>query len=163
MADKPKKTTKPKTEAKKEIVPDRPPAVQEIIGPDEPPDLGGPGGENEHIPTDLDRQAVRYMTACGRTQKEVAGALDISEKTLRKHYRDELDNGAGDVNKIVLGKLCKKILEEETAAILFFCKTRLGMKEQIDINARHSMAVDTSDVPDERVKALGIKMLTDGL
>jgi hypothetical protein len=139
------------------------PAVQEIIGPEKAPDLGGPGGEMLHRPTDANKLLVKIMAAGGRPQEEIALVLKISPVTLRKHYREELDSAMATVASMVLGKLYKKISEEETAAILFFCKTRLGMKETVGHEFPNGIPVagDSSAVTDDRTKELIREVLND--
>jgi AraC-like DNA-binding protein len=43
------------------------------------------------MPTDAQRSLVESASAFGITQAEIATQLKISEPTLRKHFRDELD------------------------------------------------------------------------
>lgn len=158
MAEKPKKPKAP-AKAKAETLP----AVQVVIGPAEAPNLGGPGGEMEHEPTDANRLLVKIMAAGGRPQEEIAMVLKITAKTMRAHYREELDSAMAEVSKLVLGKLYKKIVEEETAAILFFCKTRLGMKEMHSIDFPNGIPIpgDASAVTDERTKELIREVLNE--
>jgi AraC-like DNA-binding protein len=49
----------------------------------------------EYVPTDAQRSLVESASAFGITQAEIATQLKISEPTLRKHFREELD-GAVD-------------------------------------------------------------------
>ena len=54
----------------------------------------GRGGDGEHVPTDRDRQIVEAMASYGIPEPAIAqlvGAEGISEPTLRKHYRREID------------------------------------------------------------------------
>lgn len=54
----------------------------------------GKGGDGEHVPTDRDRQIVEAMASYGIPEAAIAALLGpdgISEPTLRKHYRRELD------------------------------------------------------------------------
>ena len=48
----------------------------------------------EYEPTDAQRSLVESASAFGITQAEIATQLKISEPTLRKHFREELDGGA---------------------------------------------------------------------
>ena len=48
---------------------------------------------NEHIPTDKQREQVKLLSASGFSQQKVASCLGVSIPTLTKHYRDEYDNG----------------------------------------------------------------------
>jgi DNA-binding NarL/FixJ family response regulator len=47
----------------------------------------------EYEPTDPQRSLVESASAFGITQAEIATQLKISEPTLRKHFREELDGG----------------------------------------------------------------------
>lgn len=142
-----------------------PPAgVLEIVSEGIPLPGKGAGGQNVHIPDDKNRLIVTYMSAAGRPQDEIAGVLGMDQMTLRKYYRHELDHALGDMAKMVLGKLYKKIVvDEETAAILFFCKTRLGMKEMLNIDFPNGIPVagDSAQVSDERTKQLIREVLND--
>ena len=63
----------------------------------------------EYVPTDAQRALVESAAAFGLTQADIAEQLKIDEKTLRKHFRDELSSGkfkvdmtAGNVKKVWL-------------------------------------------------------------
>jgi len=47
----------------------------------------------EYEPTAEQRALVESASAIGITQAEIANQLNIDEKTLRKHFRDELSGG----------------------------------------------------------------------
>ena len=59
----------------------------------------------EYVPTDAHRALVESASAFGITQAEIATQLKISEPTLRKHFRDELDGGAFKANMKVGGNM----------------------------------------------------------
>ncbi len=44
-------------------------------------------------PTAEQRRTVRAMVGCGVQQDDIAPFLDVDPKTLRKHFRRELDRG----------------------------------------------------------------------
>jgi hypothetical protein len=50
-----------------------------------------PAHRPAHAPTDQLRALVKQLRIDGHTEDKVAEALDIDPKTLRKHYRAELD------------------------------------------------------------------------
>jgi len=63
-----------------------------------------------------------------------------SPKTLRLHFRDELDRGLAEVK----GKIGKTLIEmgtsgEHPAVTIFLAKTRLGMRERQPFDARPMM------------------------
>src|SRR6202045_1309280 len=47
----------------------------------------------EYVPTADQRALVESASAIGITQAEIANQLNIDEKTLRKHFREELSSG----------------------------------------------------------------------
>jgi hypothetical protein len=47
----------------------------------------------EYVPTESQRSLVENAAAFGITQADIAEQLGIGEKTLRKHFRDELSGG----------------------------------------------------------------------
>jgi hypothetical protein len=65
----------------------------------------------EYVPTADQRALVENAAAFGLTQADIAEQLKIDEKTLRKHFQDELSSGkfkvdttAGNVKKVWLLK-----------------------------------------------------------
>jgi DNA invertase Pin-like site-specific DNA recombinase len=49
-------------------------------------------------PIDPQRQLVKSLAAYGIGQEEIARKIGVSAKTLRRHFREELDRGATDAN-----------------------------------------------------------------
>ncbi len=82
-------------------------------------------------PTDENRKMVRMMAACGIGQEQIAARIGIrSPKTLRKHYREEIDRGATDANTLVGQALYRMATSgEHPAATIFWLKSRAGWKE----------------------------------
>ena len=81
-------------------------------------------------PTAEQRRMVKSMAAMGIRQEEIARALAIrSPKTLRVHFREELDRGATDANYNVANSLYKQAMNGSTAATIFWLKTRAGWRE----------------------------------
>ena len=63
------------------------------------------------VPTPEDRKLALTLSAYGVPQEEIAKRIGIrSPKTLRKHYREELDRGSLDAN-------CKVVQDLEDHAI----------------------------------------------
>ncbi len=66
----------------------------------------GPG-RPEHAPTDETRRVVETMAGFGIPQKSICLALGISQMTMAKHYADELERGAGVVEKKLVANLLR--------------------------------------------------------
>lgn len=84
---------------------------------------------NEHKPTHETRGLVRALTGFGIEQCHIADKLGISEPTLRKHYRAEIDAGTPDLIASVAGKLYKKAMDDKggmpaVTAAIFILKAR---------------------------------------
>ena len=72
------------------------------------------------------------MTAYGVAEVDVARVIGIDPKTLRKHYRDELDTGQIKATAKVAESLFRKATTEgpqSVTAAIFWLKTRGGWKE----------------------------------
>jgi AraC-like DNA-binding protein len=54
----------------------------------------------EYEPTDDQRALVENAAAFGLTQADIAEQLKIDEKTLRKHFKDELSGGKFKVDML---------------------------------------------------------------
>ncbi len=80
---------------------------------------------------DRDRKVVKTMAALGCRHEDIARVLDVTPKTLRKHFREELDRAAIEANAKVLQSLFKMATSgKNTAASIFWAKTRCGMSER---------------------------------
>ena len=83
-------------------------------------------------PTPEQRAQVESLAAYGTPQETIASVLKIDPKTLRKHFRDELDNAAPKANAAVAQSLYKKATGDGPQAVtaaIFWAKCRMGWKE----------------------------------
>jgi hypothetical protein len=75
------------------------------------------------------------MTELGLTQANISGLLEIDRKTLRKHFRRELDTGHIIANTAVARSLFEMATRHKVpAAAIFWMKARAGWKEARDLN-----------------------------
>lgn len=82
-------------------------------------------------PTSEQRRLVKSLAACGTRQEEIARVIGIrSPKTLRKHFRHELDLGAPEANYNVAQSLYKKATGGDTEAAKFWLKCRAGWRDR---------------------------------
>jgi hypothetical protein len=87
-----------------------------------------------HSPSEKDRKQVDAMAAYGVPETDIARVLGIDAKTLRKHYRDELDTAHVRANTAVAQSLFKKATSDgpqSVTAAIFWLKTRAGWKDTI--------------------------------
>ncbi|MDP6801125.1 MAG: hypothetical protein QF744_15050 [SAR202 cluster bacterium] len=82
-------------------------------------------------PTDDERKLVEQMTAVGIPQESVSLVVrdGIDKKTLRKHFRRELDTAKIKANAKIGGTLFNKAIGGDTTAAIFWAKTQMGWKE----------------------------------
>jgi hypothetical protein len=89
-------------------------------------------GRPAHKPDPASRRQVEALAGYGVPETEIAGVVGIDPKSLRKHYRDELDNGHVKANAKVAENLYRKATgdgREAVIAAIFWLKTRAGWKE----------------------------------
>lgn len=82
-------------------------------------------GRPPHEPTPEQRALVHLHSMTGTPVKMIARILNMSDNTLCKHYRDELDLGKYHANAAVAGCLFKKATKgDDTQAQIFWMKTQ---------------------------------------
>jgi predicted transcriptional regulator len=86
-----------------------------------------------HKPTEATRQTVQLHTMVGTTQGDISRVLGIDEKTLRKHYRGELDLSKAKANATIGGALFNKAKGGDTTAMIFWMKTQAGWREKQEL------------------------------
>jgi hypothetical protein len=80
--------------------------------------------------TPKSRKLVKTMAALGCRHEDIATLLEITPKTLRKHFRSELDRGMIEANAKVMESLFAMATSgKNTAASIFWAKTRCGLRE----------------------------------
>jgi hypothetical protein len=97
----------------------------------------GLGGRLSFAPTKTQRAAVQKMAGFMMPHEEICRAVidrrtqqPIDAKTLRKHFRDELDNGRAVVKAAICGTLLSRAKTDASGAVaIFLGKTVLGLKE----------------------------------
>jgi hypothetical protein len=96
------------------------------------------------ISTEERRRTVRSMAGYGMTQQDIATSLGLrSTKTLRKHFRKELDGGMVDAKAQVLQTLYHMAKSgKHPAATIFWVKTRLGWREIQIVESRPAVIPD---------------------
>ena len=98
-----------------------------------------------HEPDEKERRQVEALAAYGVPEADIARVVGIDPKTLRKHYRDELDLGATKATAKVAEFLFRKATTEGhqcVSAAIFWMKTRGGWREAPQT---HEIAVNKYD------------------
>lgn len=89
----------------------------------------GPGGRPRYEPNDEHRAMVEAFAVIGVSQDIMSKALGISRDLIERHYRKELDVSAATATAKVGGALFRKAMNGDTAAQIFWMKTRGGWRE----------------------------------
>ena len=112
-------------------------------------------------PTDEHRRMVRAMAAFGVPQDAIAAHLDLDGKTLRKHFRKELDSGMVETNVKVAQSLFNMATQGNiVAAAIFWMKSRAGGREknELEITGKEGKPVSPTTVHYTWMDADGSKM-----
>jgi hypothetical protein len=112
-------------------------------------------GRRAHRADLVSRRQVEAMAAYGVQEIAIARVLAIDPKTLRKHYRDELDTGQVKATARVAESLFRKATGEgpqSVTAAIFWLKTRGGWRESPqDLRIAHCDVTRLTDQDLERV------------
>lgn len=120
-------------------------------------------------PTDEDRALVEQLAAFGIPVesmtlfvKDKAGK-SISERTIRKHFVNELDQGELKANVKVAQTLFKKAISGDTTSMIFWLKTRARWKEspqRVELTGKNGGPVEqkTTVVDEQQIKAAVSKL-----
>jgi|SRR6185503_12187651 len=96
-----------------------------------------------HEPTEVTRAEVMALVSFGNTQEQIASYLDITKKTLEKHYRRELDTATIRANAQVAKRLYNKaVQQDDLQAQIFWLKTRARWRT-VDENGDRVSPEDT--------------------
>lgn len=95
-----------------------------------------------HEPTDRTRAEVSALASFGVRREAIASYIGVDPKTLRKYYRDELDNSTikanAAVGKFLYRAASGQALDEGASysdclrAAMFWAKTRMKWRETDD-------------------------------
>ena len=107
------------------------------------PKTSGPGVA--HIPTEENKKMVRLLSAVGTRHEDIATKLSITDDTLRKHYKVELDEGRIEANASVAQTLYQQAKNGNTTAAIFWLKTRAQWREndRLEVTGADGGAIET--------------------
>ena len=113
-------------------------------------------GRRAHRPDPAQRKQVETLAAYGIPEAEISRVVGIDPKTLRKHYRDELDMGETKANAQVAGFLFNSARNGNVSAQIFWLKTRARWRE-VPMELKHSGSIqrkDLSELSDEELMTI---------
>jgi Spy/CpxP family protein refolding chaperone len=89
-------------------------------------------------PDDKSRKQILLMAGIGLTHDQIAKIMEISDETLRRHYKQELATAKTMLNTQVAGNLfniaTSKDHKNAVTAAIFWMKTRAKWKETLDLS-----------------------------
>jgi transcriptional regulator with XRE-family HTH domain len=95
----------------------------------------------------FDRKLIRTLASYGCTQEEIANACGISETTLKKYGRAELDAGYASMRRSLRRWQYEAARGGNTALLIWLGKQYLGQKD------RHEQTVREEVVTIEEIEA----------
>ena len=116
-------------------------------------------------PSTEQRRTVRAMSGYGMPHTDIATFLDIDTKTLRKHFRIELDHGSIEATAKVAQSLFRMATEGgNVAAAIFWMKARAGWREKHEILLSAKTAEDMTDaeLTEEIARSRTARLMIDG-
>lgn len=92
-------------------------------------------GKPAHVPDEASRKEVTALASFGVRQDEIATYLGIDAKTLRKHYRRELDTSKIKANAAMARRLYTAAIDEGSVpAMIFWLKAQAGWREKQELD-----------------------------
>ena len=105
-------------------------------------------------PTDEQRRTVRALSGYGVPQEGIAIHIGIDAKTLRKHFREDLDRGSVEATaKVAQSLFHLATVDKNVAAAIFWMKARAGWREKQEIQFGNRPIEQLSDADLERLIA----------
>ncbi|WP_144185795.1 hypothetical protein [Elioraea rosea] len=103
-------------------------------------------------PTEEQRRTVRAMSGFGIPQEDIATFLEIEPKTLRRHFRRELDRGMVEATAKVAQSLFQMATTgNNVAAAIFWMKARAGWREKQELRVGPTQMDQMTDAELERI------------
>ena len=106
------------------------------------------------IPTDEQRRTVKALSGYGVPQEGIAIHIGIDAKTLRKHFRDDLDRGSVEATaKVAQSLFHLATIDKNVTAAIFWMKARAGWREKQEFQFSNRSLDQLSDADLERLIA----------
>jgi|VirMetMinimDraft_7_1064189.scaffolds.fasta_scaffold121238_2 hypothetical protein len=116
-------------------------------------------GRPAYKPSDEHRKTIAVMVAAGIPQLSIARCLGSDIKTLRKHYQNEFDNSADIANAKVAESLFKQAVQGNTAAGIWWTKSKMGWKETRDQNINITKVDLAERIQEGRARVAQLKLV----
>ncbi|MDY7525499.1 hypothetical protein [Sphingomonas sp. 10B4] len=90
---------------------------------------GRSGGRPRIVIPPETRDAIARLASVGTPQEVIARIVGFSVDTMFRHCKDELELGLAEANAQIAGTLFTKALAGDATAIIWWEKTRAGMRD----------------------------------
>lgn len=84
---------------------------------------------HEHIATEENKRLVETSAGLGLPHEQIGALIGIDDKTLRKHYRTELDLGKAKASAQIAKTLFNKAQSGDTTALIWWTKAQMRWAE----------------------------------
>lgn len=121
-------------------------------------------GKPPYEPTPTDRATVKNLVVCGYTHAQIAqclGTEGIGEKTLRKHFRRELDTSKSEVDAFATSSLVGLMKQGNLGAICFYLKCRSGWRQPEPTQRSVVVIKSPKDMTTEELSAWAAELDSD--
>ncbi len=114
-----------------------------------------PGGRPAFKPNERQQYSVGLMCSIGIPQDQIALSLGIAPKTLRQHFRAELDVGATKMITRVADSLVRQAISGNVSACIFILKCRAGWRDSGEekVGKKEQARIDAQQPPADSVWA----------
>ena len=106
-------------------------------------------GRPRHQKNQTTQNEVYKLSVVGTRYEDIALVLGISNDSLKKYYKDELQKGRIEANAAVAGTLYEKAKQGDTPSMIFWLKTRGQWSEK-----------NTTELTGEGGAPINIKVVT---
>ncbi len=104
-------------------------------------------------PTPADREAVLLLAGAGATEQRICQVVKCDPKTLRKHFRRELDTGKSQITTQAVSTLVKAMKgggKGSVTAAIFWLKTRERWTERSELTGADGAPLGAPGFPQMR-------------
>lgn len=84
-----------------------------------------------HVVNEQTRKLVESSSGLGLPHEQIAILVGIDDKTLRKHYRAELDMGKAKANGQIAKTLFSKAIAGDTTSLIWWTKAQMRWSETV--------------------------------
>lgn len=104
------------------------PKLRRVYKPGEPT-----GARVKFRPTEEQRDSVKQLRGCGWSPEQIAVALRIPERTMYRHFGDELKAGEFEIKSKVSRNIAVGALSGDRTLMIFYAKAQMGWRDSFRV------------------------------